>query len=131
MYTDHNHETLVIPEHVRAAKAETYSVVTETKLKNLTKHQLLTLISITKRLQKTQAAYVNTGEIEKTYAITCEEYGENPRGHTMFWNYLKDIEQAGFIQIKLSGKGQLGTTQLVSLPDIPAKVLNEKLVSLL
>jgi cell division control protein 6 len=131
MYTDHNHETLVIPEHVRAAKAETYSIVTETKLKNLTKHQLLTLISIAKRLQKTQEAYVTTGEIEKTYAITCEEYGETPRAHTMFWNYLKDIEQAGFIQIKLSGKGQLGTTQLVSLPDIPARVLNEKLESLL
>ena len=26
---------MVTPEHVRAAKAETYSVVTETKLKNL------------------------------------------------------------------------------------------------
>jgi cell division control protein 6 len=131
LYTDHSHEQLVIPENVRAAKAETYSVVTETKLKNLPKHQLLTLLSISKRLQKTQAAYVTTGEIEKTYAITCEEYNETPRGHTMFWKYLKEIEHAGFIQIKLSGKGQLGTTQLVSLPDIPAKVLNEKLQSLI
>jgi cell division control protein 6 len=131
LYTDHNHEQLVIPEYIRAAKAETYSVVTETKLKNLQKHHLLTLISIAKRLQRTQAAYVTTGEIEKIYAITCEEYDEKPRGHTMFWKYLKEIEQAGFIQIKISGKGQLGTTQLVSLPDIPAKVLNEKLQSLL
>lgn len=98
---------------------------------NLGKHQLLTLYAIAKRLQKDGGAYANTGEVEKTYAITCEEYNEQPRAHTMFWNYLKDIESAGFITLKLSGKGQLGTTQKISLPDIPAEVLSEKLQTLL
>jgi cell division control protein 6 len=131
MYADEKHAKQVVPEHVRAAKAETYSVVTETKLKNLGKHQLLTLLSIAKRLQKDGSAYANTGEVEKTYAITCEEYNEETRAHTMFWNYLKEIEQAGFIRVKLSGKGQIGTSQLISLPDIPAEVLRDKLESLL
>jgi hypothetical protein len=49
----------------------------------------------------------------------------------MFWNYLKEIENAGFITMKLSGKGQLGTTQLISLPDIPAEVISTKLEELL
>jgi len=128
---DQKHIKRVVPEHVRAAKAETYSIVTETKLQNLGKHQLLALLSVAKKLKKEEKAYVNTGEVEKTYAITCEEYDEEPRGHTMFWNYLKNIEDAGFITIKLSGKGQLGTTQFISLPDIPAEVLNEKLEELL
>jgi len=127
MYADEKHVQLVVPEHVRAAKAETYSVVTETKLKNLGKHHLITLLSIAKRLQKDDQAYVITSEVEKAYAITCEEYSEKPRAHTMFWSYLKEIENAGFISIKLSGKGHLGTTQLISLPDIPAKVLKDKL----
>ena len=127
MYADEKHVQLVIPEHVRAAKAETYSVVTETKLKNLEKHHLLTLLSIAKRLQKDDSAYAITSEVEKTYAITCEEYNEKPRAHTMFWNYLKEIENAGFISIKLSGKGHLGTTQMISLPDVPAEVLRDKL----
>lgn len=131
MYADEKHMKQVVPEHVRAAKAETYSVVTETKLKNLGKHQLLTLLSIAKRLEKDCAAYTNTGEVEKTYAITCEEYSEEPRAHTMFWDYLKDLEQAGFIHVKPSGKGQLGTTQLISLPDIPAGMLRNKLEGLL
>jgi cell division control protein 6 len=131
MYADEKHVKQVVPEHVRAAKAETYSVITETKLKNLGKHQLLTLLSIAKRLQKDEGAYANTGEVEKTYAITCEEYDEEPRAHTMFWNYLKEVEQAGFISLKLSGKGQLGLTQLISLPDIPAGVLRDKLETLL
>jgi len=127
MYADEKHVQLVVPEHVRAAKAETYSVVTETKLKNLEKHHLLTLLSIAKRLQKDDSAYAITSEVEKTYAITCEEYNEKPRAHTMFWNYLKEIENAGFISIKLSGKGHLGTTQLISLHDVPAEVLRDKL----
>jgi len=131
MYADEHHVQFVIPEHVRAAKAETYSVVTETKLKDLGKHQLITLLSISKRLYKDGGAYTNTGDVEKTYAITCEEYNEKPRAHTMFWSYLKEIENAGFINIKLSGKGQLGTTQLISLPDIPAQVLASKLEGML
>jgi cell division control protein 6 len=128
---DHQHVEMVSPEHVRAAKAETYSIVTESKLKNLDLHHLITLYSIAKRLRKDGTAYVSTGEAEKTYAITCEEYNEKPRTHTMFWNYLKDLESAGFITIKLSGKGHLGTTQLISLPDIPAEVACDKVRDLL
>ncbi len=131
MYADDKHAKQVMPEHVRAAKAETYSVITETKLQNLGKHHLLTLLAIAKRLQKENAAYANTGEVEKTYAITCEEYSEEARAHTMFWNYLKEIEQAGFIRVKPSGKGQVGNSQLISLPDIPAEVLRGKLEELL
>ena len=130
-YADEKHIQHVVPEHVRAAKAETYSVVTETKLQNLQRHQLLTLLSIAKRLHKDDSAYAITSEVEKTYAITCEEYNEKPRAHTMFWNYLKDIENAGFITIKLSGKGQLGTTQMISLPDVPAEILQEKVQRIL
>ncbi len=131
MYADEKHAKQVMPEHVRAAKAETYSIVTETKLRNLGKHHLLTLLAIAKRLQKENAAYANTGDVEKTYAITCEEYSEAARAHTMFWNYLKEIEQAGFIRVKPSGKGQVGNSQLISLPDIPAEVLRGKLEELL
>jgi cell division control protein 6 len=128
---DHQHLQMVVPEHVRAAKAETYSIVTESKLKNLDKHQLLTLHAIAKRLKIDGTAYVNTGDAEKTYAVICEEYSEKPRTHTMFWNYLKDIENSGFINIKPSGKGHIGTTQLISLPDIPAEIVSYKVEELL
>jgi hypothetical protein len=49
----------------------------------------------------------------------------------MFWNYLKEVENAGFIHLKQSGKGQLGTTQFISLPDIPAEVVGSKVLDLL
>ena len=128
---DNQHVQMVTPEHVRAAKAETYSIVTETKLRNLERHQLFTLYSIAKRLKKEGTAYINTGDAEKTYAVTCEEYNEKPKSHTMFWNYLKDIQSSGFITIKSSGKGQVGKTQLISLPDIPAEVVRNKVEEIL
>jgi cell division control protein 6 len=128
---DQNHEQMVIPEHVRVAKAETYSIITESKLKNLDRHHLITLNAIAKRLKIDRTAYVNTGIAEKTYKVLCEEFSEKPRTHTMFWNYLKEIENAGFINIKPSGKGHLGTTQLISLPDIPAEIVEEKINNLL
>ena len=128
---DRNHKEIVTPEDVRAAKAETYSVVTETKLKNLKRHELFTLYSIAKRLKKDGSAYTSTGDAEKTYKVTCEEYNEKPRSHTMFWNYLKEVENAGFIYLKESGKGQLGTTQFISLPDIPAEVVGDKVRDIL
>ncbi|MBN1281315.1 MAG: AAA family ATPase [Candidatus Thermoplasmatota archaeon] len=131
LYADEKHVKQVVPEHVRAAKAETFSVVTETKLQALGKQELLLLLSIAKRLQKDGSAYASTGEVEQTYMVTCEEYSEEPRAHTMMWNYLKKIEEAGFISMKRSGKGQVGTTQLISLPDIPAEVLRDKLEKLL
>lgn len=128
---DHGHTDKVVPEFVRAAKAETYSTVTETKLQNLTRHQLLTLDAIANRLHRDGTAYLNTGDAEKMYAFICEQHDEKPRGHTMFWQYLKDIENAGFITVKKSGKGQLGNTQQISLPDIPAEMMHQKVNELL
>ncbi len=122
---------LVTPEHVRAAKAETYSVVTETKLRNQPKHPLIVLLALARRLQRDGGAYCTTGNLESTYGLICEEYGEEARGHTQFWKYLKQLEDAGFLYARMSGKGQAGTTQYLSLPDVPAKVLEAKVTTIL
>ena len=126
-----DHRDMVVPEHVRAAKANVYSVVTETKLEALNRQQLIALLSVAKALKKDDIAYVTTGEVEKSYQISCEEFGDQPRGHTMFWKYLKEVEGAGFIGVKPSGKGMVGTTQLISLPDVPANVLAAKVEAIL
>jgi len=120
---------LVSAEHVRAAKAETYSVVTEGKLDQVDRHKKVVLLAVARSLRK--SAYAGTGEIEKAYAVACEEYGEKPRGHTQFWGYLKELDALGLVDAKVAGAGTSGRTTIVSLPDIPAKVLIEKLVAIL
>lgn len=129
MLADENKEQIVNPEHVRAAKAETYSTVTESKLKDLDKNRKLILMAISRSLKK--RAYTTTGDAEKMYALVCEEFEEKKLGHTQFWKYLKELDDVGIIQAKKSSKGLVGTTTLISIPDIPAKVLEEKLMGML
>lgn len=129
MLADEKKEQQVVPEHVRAAKAETYSTVTESKLTDLDKNRKLILLAISRSLKR--KAYTTTGDLEKTYAVICEEFEEKKLGHTQFWKHIKELDNIGIIQAKKSSKGLVGTTTLISLPDIPAKVLEEKLLGML
>ncbi len=116
-------------EHVRAAKAEAYSSVTESKLSGLDMHQKLTLLAIAKASKG--KAYVTTGEAESAYKVACEEYDEKPRAHTAFWGLLKDLDMLGVVSAKKSGPGISGKTTVITLLDIPAKVLDTKLRQML
>lgn len=121
----------VTADHVRAAKAEVYSYVTSTKLLQMPRHPLFLLVALARRLQRDGGAYATTGNVEDTYKRVCEEYGETPRAHTQVWKYLKQLQGAGLVVSRISGKGQTGTTQLLSIPDAPAKVLEAKVMDVL
>jgi cell division control protein 6 len=129
MLADENNLQSVSPEHVRAAKAETYSTVTESKLAQLDKNKKLILLAISRCLKK--EAYSTTGNVEKMYTLVCEEFEKKKLGHTQFWKYLNELDNIGLIQAKKSSKGIVGTTTLISLPDIPAAVLEEKLLGMI
>jgi len=128
---DENREQMITPEHVRAAKAETYStaVSMEGKLADLDLNRKLILMAIARSLKK--ETYATTGDVEKRYAVICEEYDAKKLGHTQFWKYIKDLDAQGIIAAKKSSKGVVGTTTMISLPDIPAKVLEEKLMQMM
>ncbi|MHB1261447.1 MAG: Cdc6/Cdc18 family protein [Thermoplasmatota archaeon] len=118
------------PEEVRAAKAYSHDYITTSKLQQMPQHPLLVLLALARRLKKGDA-YATTGSVEQSYKVACEEFGQEPRAHTQFWKYLKQLEGAGFLLSRLSGKGQAGTTQLLSIPDAPAKAVEEKVLELL
>jgi cell division control protein 6 len=119
----------VAAEHVRAAKAETNPVVTEDKLAQLDRHKALALLGIVRSLKR--STYAGTGEVEKNYAVACEEFGEKPRAHTQFWGYLKDLDALGLVESQVAGAGSGGRTTRVSLPDVPAKALEPRLLDIL
>jgi cell division control protein 6 len=116
-------------EHVRAAKAEAYSSVTESKLAGLDRHQKLALLAIARTAKG--KAFVTTGEVEKAYKVACEEFGEKARAHTAFWGLLKDLDMLGIVSAKKSGVGISGKTTVITLLDIPGKVLEQKMRQLL
>ena len=123
---EENVELEVNSEHVREAKAMTYSVVTESKLEELDLQQKLVLLAVARSIKGD--AYVNTGTAEKAYAIACEEYGEKPRKHTQFWTYIKSLSDQGLLETSVRGDPDGGRTTYISLPDMPAKVLRDKLI---
>lgn len=122
-------DELVVAEHVRAAKADANPVVTEDKLVQLDKAKALALLGVARCLRK--ETYASTGEAERAYAVACEEFGEKPRAHTQFWGYLKDLDALGLIESKVSGTGGAGRTTMISLPDVPAKALEARLLDIL
>jgi cell division control protein 6 len=117
------------PENVRAAKAMTYSVVTESKLASLGEQKQFVLLGIARIMRK--KAFATTGEAEKAYARVCEGFDSTPRSHTQFWEYLQALGDIGLIGLGTSGKGMVGKTSIITLPDIPSKVLEEKLTQVM
>ena len=128
---DDEGKTQVGPEQVRAAKESSHSYITTAKLVNLPRHSLFALLALARRLKREGGAYATTGAVEEVYKLVCEEFGEEPRGHTQFWKYLNQLRDSGIILSRLSGKGQTGTTQLLSIPDAPAGFVEAKLSELL
>ena len=119
-------EGMVTAEEIRAAKAMIYSVVTESKLSNLDQNHMITLLAIARSIKA--MSYVQSPAAEKTYAVVCEEYGVAARKHTQFWSYVQDLEKINLIVTKTVSDGNTGgRTTLISLPDIPSKVLAKKI----
>lgn len=129
MLADEEGAGKVSVEHVRAAKAEAYSSITESKLEGLDRHQRLALLAIA-RASKGKA-YITTRDAESAYKVACEEYDEKPRAHTAFWGLLKDIDTLGIVSAKKSGPGISGKTTVITLLDIPGKVLEQKMLQML
>ena len=126
---EENDGGIVTAEDVRGAKAMIYSTVTESKLEELDMQHKLALLAIARSIKT--ASYVNMGTSEKTYAIVCEEYEVQARKHTQFWGYVQKLEKNGLIMTVVKNDPDGGRTTLISIPDIPSKVLVEKLVDMI
>jgi cell division control protein 6 len=119
----------IAAEHVRGAKAAVHPTGMEERLKALDRSKAIVLLAVARKIRK--KAYISTGAAEEAYALVCEEYGEKQRGHTQFWKYLRDLDALGLIDAKISGEGVVGKTTLISLPEIPAKMLEGMLADIL
>jgi len=128
MTADEKREEEVTPEHVRTAKAMTYSYITNSKLNELNKHEKLALLAVARTLR--DEAYATLQKVKKTYDCICEEYEEVARGKTQFWKYVNHLEDLGLVDTKKAGKGGQAN-RVVWLQEIPTKELEDKLVGLI
>lgn len=115
-------------DHVRSAKAMIYSAVSDSKLRSLDVNRMVVLLAIARAMKKNPS--IPAAAAEKTYAVVCEEYGVAARKHTQYWTYLQDLDKIGVIRLTLV-EDSSGRSAQVSLPDIPSKVLAEKMERIL
>jgi cell division control protein 6 len=125
MLADEENLEEVAPEHVRGAKAHVHPTDVQERLGLLDVPKKLVLLAIARKSRK--KAYITMGDAEESYAVVCEEYDEKPRAHTQFWKYVRDLDALGLVDTKLSGEGVVGKTTLISIPEIPAKILSDNL----
>lgn len=123
---DHAGDERIVAEHVRRAKAETRRSVWEGQVLGLPLHKQLTMLAIARALKK-EGSYTTTGKVEEIYRVLCEALDEQPRGHTQFWTYLNELTGVGLIETKASGEGIVGSTTVISLPDVPAEEMEDVL----
>ncbi|MFH1179122.1 MAG: AAA family ATPase [Candidatus Bathyarchaeota archaeon] len=118
------------PEHVRKIAVGIFDITVPEEIRYLSQHEKLSLLSIARFFMSSTAPEATTGEIEESYRLACEEYGEKARGHTQFWKYLKKLDDLDFVSMEIHVSSQ-GRAQLIRLDKIPAKLLQEKVMELL
>jgi len=116
------------PEHIRKIAVGLFDITVPDEIQYLSKHEKLSLLSIARFFISNTASEATTGEIEESYHLVCEEYGEKKRGHTQFWKYLKKLNDLDFVAMKMHSSSK-GRTQLIRLDKIPAKTLEENVVA--
>jgi len=130
-YADTEAAREILPEHVRKAVGSVYPTIRKDTISTLSLHQKLLLLGIARRFKQTDSAYMPMGEAENAYALACEEYGEEKRGHTQLWKYVQELSALDIINTEPSSTGQRGKTTLISLPKIPASDLERELTKTL
>jgi len=126
-YADNDNYREILPEHVRKASESVYPIVRKDAVSGLSLHEKLFLLGVARRFKQSGAAYLSMGEAENAYAVVCEEYGEEKRGHTQLWKYVQGLSAIDVIKTEPSSVGLRGKTTLISLPHVSAAELEREL----
>jgi len=130
-YADAEELDSVTPECVRRAVSSIIPTLRKSELTSLNFHEKLFLLSIARFFKENQTSYASLSEIEKVYAVICEEFTAEPCSHTQIWKYLQTLSKLGIVRTEVSTAEPRGRTTLVYLPTIPACELEEILNALL
>lgn len=128
-YADAEDAGCVKPEYVRMAVSSIIPGLRRSELSGLGLHEKIFLLAVAKLFKENEQAYVSFSEVEKAYAIACEEFDEKPNGHTQIWNYAQYLSKIGVLKTKVTTVETRGRTTRLSLPTIPAGPLEKELTA--
>lgn len=128
-YADASDAEQVEPECVRLAVSSIVPTMRRSDLTSLGLHERFFLLAVARFFKESDKAYASLSELEKAYAVVCEEFEKKPNSHTQVWNYAKYLSSMGVIRVEVASAGTRGRSTQVSLPSIPAAELEEELAA--
>jgi cell division control protein 6 len=117
----------VPPECLRKAVSSIVPTVRKSELASLGLHEKMFLLGAARVFKESQKAYALLSEVEKAYAVVCEELEEQPHSHTQLWKHAQFLSALGILQTQVVPTGGRGRATRVSLPSIPALELEKEL----
>jgi cell division control protein 6 len=112
---------------VRKAISSIIPTIRRSELASLGFHEKLFLLGAARIFKGSQRTYASLSEIEKGYAVVCEEFGEEPNSHTQLWKYVQLFSALGILKAKVEAMGTRGRSTRVSLPSVSAYDLEKEL----
>jgi cell division control protein 6 len=126
-YADAEGLGLVSPECLRKAVSSIIPTIRKSELASLELHEKLFLLGVARLFKESQKAYASLSEVEKAYAVVCEEFDERPHSHTQLWKYAHFLSALGILRTEVATTSTRGRATRVSLPSIPAYELEKEL----
>jgi cell division control protein 6 len=126
-YADANDAGALAPEYVRQAMSSIVPSLRRSEVESLGLHERLFLLAVARYFKENEEAYVALSQLEKEYAVVCEEFDEQPNSHTQIWNYTQYLSKLGVIKAEVGSAETRGRVTRVSLPSIPAEELERQL----
>ncbi len=127
-YADAQETGRVEPECVRMAVSNIIPGLRRSELAGLGFHEKMFLLAVARYFkQENEQAYALLSEVEKTYAVICEEMGEQPNSHTQIWNYAQFLSSMKILKVEVASSTTRGRSTQVSLLSIPAHELEKEL----
>jgi archaeal cell division control protein 6 len=126
-YADAQDAERLEPEYVRQAVSSIVPSLRRSELESLGLHERLFLLAVARTFIENKEAYTSLTEIEQTYQVICEEYGETPNSHTQIYSYTQRFAQLGILKTQVAQASTRGRTTQISLPTIPAVELEKQL----
>jgi len=119
-------------DFIREAKNRVYPELRSDVFYDLRLHELLASLAIARILARPENIQTTIKEAYEEYKLVCEEMGEKPASMPSFRIYLNTLEKVGIIGITVKSleKGR-GRRAKITLYDIPAKIMKERIEALL
>jgi cell division control protein 6 len=126
-YADASDAGVLAAECVRLAMSSIVPSMKRSELDSLGLHESLFLLAVARYFKENEDAYAALSELEKEYAVICEEYEVKANSHTQIWNYTQYLAKLGVLKTEVGPGDTRGRITKVSLPSIPAQELERQL----